>query len=113
MQNRTFLRSSGGILFQIDVFVIVLCLSVEYRVYSSYGMYSCLLKDKNNVIDFIFSFVCRILAYDDDFTEEFNTVTYWIDPPSDQFFIDPSTGKIYLITPVDYENQTKYDLEVN
>ena len=56
---------------------------------------------------------CSISAIDDDFTAEFSTVSYWIDPPSDHFLIDATTGKIYLTAPVDYENKTKYEFMVS
>lgn len=55
----------------------------------------------------------RILAKDDDITPEYNTVTYWLHPPQSHFIIGSSTGDIYLAAPLDYENRTKYELNVS
>ena len=49
----------------------------------------------------------RIVAKDDDFTEEFNTVSYTIRPQNDHFHIDTSSGLIYLTNNLDYENKTQ------
>ena len=55
----------------------------------------------------------RAKARDDDFTEKFNTISYWIHPSSDHFLINPLNGDIYLTTPLDYETTTIYEIMVS
>ncbi|KAK3586248.1 hypothetical protein CHS0354_015273, partial [Potamilus streckersoni] len=64
------------------------------------------------------SFVGSVLATDKDYSSEFNTVTYWIQSGNynNTFYIDSSTGTIYLEKTVDFDpphNQTNFILEIH
>ena len=54
----------------------------------------------------------RFVAKDDDFTTEFNTVSYWLDISVEHFYIDSSSGALYLSKELDYENKTQHQFTV-
>ena len=57
--------------------------------------------------------VCsRLLAKDNDFTMEFNTVRYWLDTSVEHFYIDSISGELYLNKDLDYEEQTQHNFTV-
>ena len=45
-------------------------------------------------------------------TDILDTVTYLLVNPSDEFEIDPETGEIKVISELDYETQSEYEIEV-
>ena len=54
----------------------------------------------------------RLLAKDNDFTTEFNTVRYWLDTSVEHFYIDSISGELYLNKELDYEEQTQHHFTV-
>ena len=52
------------------------------------------------------------MAKDNDFTTEFNTVNYWLNTSTEHFYIDSSTGELYLSKELDYEEQTQHHFTV-
>ncbi|CAG2240946.1 FAT4 [Mytilus edulis] len=56
----------------------------------------------------------RINATDRDTSPKYNTITYWIGKGdlSGHFYMDSKTAEIFLVKPLDYENQTKFVLTI-
>ena len=54
----------------------------------------------------------RFVAKDDDTTPEFNTVRYWLDISVEHFYIDSSSGALYLSKELDYEKQKQHKFTV-
>ena len=52
------------------------------------------------------------MAKDNDFTTEFNTVNYWLNSSEEHFYIDSSTGELYLSEELDYEQQKQHHFTV-
>ncbi|XP_053383201.1 protocadherin Fat 4-like [Mercenaria mercenaria] len=59
--------------------------------------------------------ILRVNASDADTTAQFNTVTYWLEEYNETFYVDHSTGDLFLVGPLDCDpphNITNYTFQI-
>ena len=92
---RTFDNGSPALLTTATVQLTVNNVNEHSPIFTM-PTYTVNLKEKTS----IGSLVTTVKATDNDIND---IVTYYFDPASDQFSIDPATGDIYLVSDIDYD----------